>query len=649
MTTTCKLPYLPKTAPADTEICDKYGNRWQFDQDGDAWISKGALVAPISVTEERDGAVTPDIFDKLSRLRKFEQTRGNVAPLKLLPGADAYWYYFRSSDKFFRFKPEGEDVLRIEIDKGRLYQVLMKNACPGPKGDQGDQGDAGNNGIAGPDEICFQPAVSANKLDFAIHTPTPLLGDRSDISLPNGNVPKISVRIFQILVLAESALIKSTMPAKSAKKSKASKTGLYDQLQYLASYYRPFPYIATEFQKTRDLLVRQSLGATKSDICSIPLSDVYVFPLGAEVATSPLITIEIDPLGVDAPTVVTDGSINIDVDRTIQSISFDQTTNLVCGSIYSTSRPWQEPLCVKSRQKGPDGARGVSASPIIRVSSCELDNSNIIATCPIINVRMGCDQNTLYTICADLTESICVESVKFTGSAGTLSDKTALEAVFASAQMILDDCKIIHRYQPVLKTDEIDGPQLYHWDPQPGCVTKRHYNRHNFNWVPETNIPACNDLATWYDPDLLAKSGKYPHEFRIDPSPKKDECCQEDWFYCPNIQEGCKPSAGSTVPPPPPINFRVVASSTAPVLTSNFPCDRDKEKLWTVILSVEVVGGIAPFDFVWSGLESNHSTEESPRFCFAREGAKTIKVVATDSRGNKASDTVTVQIKPLPQ
>jgi hypothetical protein len=151
---------------------------------------------------------------------------------------------------------------------------------------------------------------------------------------------------------------------------------------------------------------------------------------------------------------------------------------------------------------------------------------------------------------------ICVEQVKLPANAGSVSDKDALHALFAAAQIVMDDCKLVYRYQVVLPEDDYPDLIMYHWDPQPGCVTRRHYDRHNFNWIKNTDIPACGDIAKWYDPNLVARPGKYPWAIQRGKPPEKDNCCEEDWFYCPNIQDGgCPPDnggGGDTPPPAPP-------------------------------------------------------------------------------------------------
>jgi hypothetical protein len=107
--------------------------------------------------------------------------------------------------------------------------------------------------------------------------------------------------------------------------------------------------------------------------------------------------------------------------------------------------------------------------------------------------------------------------------------------VFASAQMTLEECKYVNRYEVSLENDDLPELDLVHWDPQPGCVTQRHYNRHEFNWIPDTDIPACDATIKWFAPEEM-RPGKYPWQIVVEYA-KEDECCQDDFFWCPNVQD----------------------------------------------------------------------------------------------------------------
>ena len=175
-------PKLPKNPVNGQEVSDRYGNIWQYFADNNSWISKGTVGSIATVSDKNDGLVPPLIYDKLKRLSNAAATTNLTNYLKITPGKDAYWYYFRSQEKLFRFTPENESVLRIEVDRGRLYQVLSKVRKTGARGPKGFTGIDGLDGYANSDvcdpingEPSFIPSkFDGGRLDFAIFTPTPL-------------------------------------------------------------------------------------------------------------------------------------------------------------------------------------------------------------------------------------------------------------------------------------------------------------------------------------------------------------------------------------------------------------------------------------------------------------------------------------------
>jgi len=642
----CKLPYLPRTANDGDEVCDKYGNRWRFDSDKDGWISYGVITPPPTVTESTNGLVTPAVFSQIQRVKQYF-TNNNPQPLKLVPGTDAYWYYFKSSDKFIKFRPEAEDALRIEVDTGRFFQVIMKEVCQGPRGATGAKGKTGRAGLPGPAELCYQPIIDNNRLDFAIYTPAPLV-DRTDIVLPNNHVPDISIRLYRAILPTAIQNATGKLTLKKLQQRQKDVAIAYDQLQHLAIYYHSHDDIISKFQSTRDLLRYYSIGASNNDILNgIPLSRVLVLPTGASVSEQPSVTILIDPLSVLPIRITNSNDILIDVEKSASTIIYNRDTNIVSGSLFLQSGVWDDLWCVKSRQKGPDGKPGSAGESTIKIVECQLDSTNIVATCPIVNVRLDCNQSTILTMCSDVVSDVCVQKVRIPQSTLPVSDKSALDAVFASAQMIVDDCKRIYRYKVVLGDDELDDLNLPHWDPQPGCLTKRHYNRHNFDWMSKTNVAACTDpLAKWYDPNMIPRSGAYPHQIIVAPSPLKDECSQDDFFYCPNVQGGgCAdtevsgtPAPPSPPPPPPP-------PPPPGVLTTDFTWSPLQPIIGQSIKFTQTTsGGLEPYAHNWNFGDGNSSITVNPTYSYAVPGVYTVTLTVTDSEGTVASKSYDITV-----
>ena len=524
---------LPKNAIDGAEICDRYGNRWQFAADSDAWISKGVITTYLDVTEENDGLVTPDLFQKIRNLETLSSSF-DLSPLKILPGRDAYWYYFRSSDKLFKFKPESESSLRIEIDKGRLYQLLSKNRKPGLRGTIGLNGDDGLDGLPGlsicdPEggEPCFQPSlIDKNRLDFAIFTPIPLVLD-GPITLPNNHVPDISVRLFKII-------------------KKSEQVNNLDQLNALSEMYLNSFNVSQRFTLTKNMLAQRSMGIKQIvNLCEIPMSSVLTSP--GLLSSYPHVTIDISPINPSNITISSSSNIQINISKTKNSIQYDNDTQIVCGSIYLVdSGSWLDEWCIKSRQRGPDGEDGDPGECRIKISESIVDNTNIEAICPIVNVRFDRDKSILYTMCVNLLDEICVSRARLIPKSETLTNNKAINNVFAAAQMILDECKYVYRFMLDLPEDNFPELQFVHWDPQPGCLTQRHFNRHKFDWIDLVKTPPVDGSAGGVD---MCGFRPYPWRVLLPKMPPPGECCEDDFFYCPNVQDG--PCVGEPPSTPP--------------------------------------------------------------------------------------------------
>lgn len=510
---TCENSFrFPRNPYPNMEICDKYGVVWKYDSSINNWVGAGMVEPPSVVTEQSDGLITPDIKKKLNYLRLNYQQ--NKPSLKLYPGTNAYWYYLRSSNKTIRFQPESEERLRIEADHGRIYQLLYKvGYCPGKTGDDGDRGPTGTDGTPPPDEICFAPsAYEELRLDFAMYVATPLTLD-GEIYLPNCHVPEVSVRLYEIRRPWDLVLNSEVCE---------------DQLTALAKSYKDIPAELAKLSKMR----KQA-----ETLCDIPLSQVIrTIPLGWKVQDLWSLDIQIDITGENPP-VLKDVASYIDAEKTKDTIRWDSSTNIVCGSIFlkenapepfNNAKDWSKlyPIysgwCLKARQKGPDGLPGDDADCRIKIIVNDINNAAIVATCPIINVRYDKTAKSILYQCADLLTEYCTEKVVILPNSDLIADDPAADSNYAAVAVTLDECKAIAR--TTINVEEVSAPpklDLIKWTPQGGCVTTRYFTSIKYDWN-----------------STLAVNNKYPFPilYPKDESPQYDDCCKEDFFYCKNIQ-----------------------------------------------------------------------------------------------------------------
>lgn len=517
----------PKNKPDGTEISDKYGNIWKYSKESNSWENIG-IISPIPiVSSNNDGQITTKIFGNLKTLKSLNIKSLNN--LKLKPGVDGYYYYWRSSDKCIKFSPQRTDLLQVEIDKSRLYQLFYKLQCVGPTGDAGLTGDSGIDGLPPPKELCYAPRIAGRRLDFAIYVPTPLTLD-GDIFLPNGHVPEISVRFH---------VIRKTW-------DEADNTFWLDQLTYITKYLAPY---AEERSKFNDSLIAIKQTVDK---CSIPLIPVlFNKPVSWTIDDLWAINLEVDPTGSKPPKFTTSSSY-LDIDKSLKTIVFDQKSNVVCGSLFlkdslpspftgstswSSLFPTYSGWCVKARQKGPDGINGDDANCKISVSVSDIDNSNINSVCPIVNVRFDPANRTLYTRCVDLLENICADTIRSLPNADTISRSAFSDTNFAVCEMSLSECRSVSKRKFVADEIVTQDLDLLFWEPQSGCFNNKYFDSVKFEWIP------IND-----EPD------RYPFDLFI-PEPIVGDkiCCREDFFICDSVQDSGPCDLPPVPPPPPPV------------------------------------------------------------------------------------------------
>jgi hypothetical protein len=545
-------PFLPRPPLADGyELADRYGNRWRYDVETNSWVSLGTIVSTTPVDEQQDGLATTAIYAQLQAVRDYLTAAGSQAltPFKIVPGTGAYWYFFHSSDKCVRFIPESESRLRIEVDQGRIHQLLSKAVCRGMGGAVGEVGDAGPDGIPGAlDEPCFRQSVSSSstQLDFAIFVPVPLtLG--GPVELPNDHVPDISLRLYRVHPLVQAQAV--------------------EPLSFLNAYYKDYPDTHAALQSVRQRAVHSDLGVQAADDIP-PFSGVWDNDDIASLEPFSALTVLIDPTGV-TPNRFERNVLTVAQARTLDSIHYDTASSILYGSIVADGTlTFDDNWCLKARQRGPDGRPGAQGQSAIAIVEQSMDSTQVLsdnqaanpttsaalqpttvaappvinATAPLVSARFDPVSRAIYTLGANLSDRVCIDRFQLTADHGTLLDPNLLKARYAAAEMVLDDCQRVMQYTFDLPTEDPPELSLFRWDPLPGCWESRHYSKHRFDWFALLDDSECSDVAKWFSPTETRKP-TYPWEIMIAPGPDRLTNCKDDLFYCANIQDGaCTPA-----------------------------------------------------------------------------------------------------------
>lgn len=521
------VPSFPRNATEGMQIIDKYGNKWTYISKYDSWISKGDVTPPDVVTDARDGIITPDIYNKLKYLNTWS---GKIPPqFKLAPNTEAYYYYFRSSDDLIDFSPE-QNNLRVEVNRGKLFNILHRQICPGDQGPIGNQGPQGGPGFPAKDELAFVPVFDTFNATFKVFTITPLVAG-GNVKLPNGHVPDISIRLYNMTGYAYKP------------------NPNFYQVNFLNRYFFDEPKMLKEISVFSAYLDKYAMGLNPTSDDTIPASVVFSDTF-AQIASDPVAEVLIDPLGKVAPRLnVFDSTLKIDKAATLSSFVYNNDDNFTSGSFVFVNSIEPNSYAVRVMQKGPDGLMGDTGTSCLEIKQCLLDGQHIVGTCPVVNIRIDCEENTFYTHCADLIDNLCVQYVSLQSNNIILTDRDVLDSKFFSVEVTLKENKIVMNYAPTVKPTPQRELDFTNWTPTGECRKARHFESYSFLW-DDGKDTVCTP-AIFADGPLKALG-------QLANAPVRDGCCEEPFFYFPAIENAICPV---TATPPP------TASSTTPAPT----------------------------------------------------------------------------------
>lgn len=531
------LPVFPK-GPADADqVIDNFGNRWFYDSASGAWISKGDSKSPEIANDTTDGIITPEISDKLQYLRNSSRLPNYF---KLAPTNEAYYYYLRSSDKMIKFNPESPERLRMEIDTGRLFSVLYRQICPGLKGEIGDTGKQGPDGVNGLRELSFLPSAGGSFVDFKGFLHAPIKKD-SGFDVVNNHIPLISIRLYAI---EETGHINDP---------------LFYQKNYLPRYFMNDTINMPFVNKFLAYVQKQELGLADDNI---PISEI-LNPATETILGDILAEIRVDPSGAFKNEMFyVNENIGLNVEDTINSFYYDDVNCVVAGSFVFAIAKEPYTYAVKAMQMGLDGAKGPKGISCIEISELVLSNQNIVATNPIINVRLDINTKTFYSFNANLQDTdiqtisnnLCATYINLLAGNDILNDKPAFESTFVSVETTLKRCKTITSYTPKVKPHTDFELDLMNWHPTGEISSSKNFSNYSFNWT--TNAATISANCTTNGKSALRTIGQLS-------SAPSNTCCQEPFFYMPGVQDG--PCGEAASPPPPDLLPTTPSPPTTPL------------------------------------------------------------------------------------
>jgi hypothetical protein len=510
-------PRLPVYGNKDGDlVVDQNSSQYEYNAELNEWIYKGQISDPDVVTETADGLASPDVFRKLVLIQDLMSRGVDFSRFKLdSPIKNPYYYLFHSSDDLIRFFPEkysepkevkltslvasldvvnettvlgfenieslaanifagltletrfgdfnilsntafavviaGAETnirvsdqvkvvkpeviktkLRVEVDRGRLYQKLVRNCCVGPKGSKGNKGDSGIPGDAAADEVFELPLDTTGEVfswSSVVDTP---------ISTP------ISLRVF------------------------------------------------------------------RQDEDDNPIIDI-VYPIDG------------------GPSLIVINDEDIDIEVTSSDIDYVSTSKVFSGSfVVSAGADDIDTWRYKARQRGPQGASGRDGLSFLEVATEVLDDPSLRGVEAMISLRKSSISDDIIFLNGTLFEEIPTSNL---GAIGGSTIVDVEEDLFVSAEVTINEAKNVGFFN--FKLPDIARPllNLPAWTPTSDCVQSRRWGLYKFDWFNRV------------EPNYL---------FNISLAPKPDEaCCQEDFFFCPNVGDGPCPVDGTVTTPIP--------------------------------------------------------------------------------------------------
>lgn len=510
-------PRLPTFGAEDgQQVLTSSGNIFEFNAEKNEWVCIGIMPSQDLVSLENDGLVPPELYRKLTLVQELIDQGFDFSSFKLDTDVqNPYYYLFHSSDDLIKFSPEksispkelrvittvaevadngdgtstigittdigevdyagfaletlycnyniisntdvrliidadkvnilpGDQVkiikpeemttkLRIEIDKGRLYQKLVRNCCVGPKGLKGDQGDQGSSGDPAGNEVFELPlSVTDNVFAWESIVDTPI------------DTP-ISLRIFR-QDNDDNAIIE----------------------------------------------VLHSLGAT-------------------------------------SPSMVIINDATIVVEETPFETSYDATSKVFSGSLVVSQGgedigTWR----YKVRQQGPKGPKGADGNAFLEVVTNLLEDPSIRSTEAIVSLRRGTVDGDIIIFNNTLFDQVPVSNIAAV-SGQPISNIS--EDEFVAVNVTIDEAKDIGFYKFAPKAFVVPPLDIPLWTPTADCVQTRRWAQYRFDWFNKT------------EPDYL-------YSILLNPRPP-EQCCQEDFFFCPNVGDNPCGITGEILPPVP--------------------------------------------------------------------------------------------------
>lgn len=237
-------------------------------------------------------------------------------------------------------------------------------------------------------------------------------------------------------------------------------------------------------------------GVLSSDLASLsfdipvatPLDTPIWFRLYPDSSSIPVFSVNISLSGIVSVVVGSTPATFINVDESVKTFQF--VNGRLTGTVFSFNTISGYTV-IRAAQRGKKGEPGSPGRCFPEAVKCELSETSLKFTDPIIAIRQDCQPDQIFVVKADLFQTKCVSKLTpnlLSPSATDLFSGTFAKdgACLLASKRGLDPCKKLVQYKFSPLVDQAPPLVLPSWSPTNECGITKRTSDTSFDWVPKS-------------------------------------------------------------------------------------------------------------------------------------------------------------------
>jgi hypothetical protein len=302
-----------------------------------------------------------------------------------------------------------------------------------------------------------------------------------------------------------------------------------------------------------------------------------------------------------------------EVELTSLVINYNQSSEILSGSIKFTSGAddvdiWE----FKARQRGAKGETGEDGREFFEIVNQFFDDPLLRSTDALVSMRNPTTNDNIFFVKKPMFETVC--SFNILPSPDVLRGKIT-EAGWVALRVTSNTCKDISTFRFIPPDFEAPPLDLPAWTPTPDCCDAGVANIRSFNWFEKVDPPLFFDILVDTPPPV--------------------QCCQEDFFWCPNVGDNPCGVEGELKPPPKPKPDSSSSSSSSSSQSSSSQSSSSQSSSSQSDSSASSMSDQSPGDI--SSSSQSDSSQSSDQFQFNALFAPEVSSSSSSSSASSVS------------